>query len=691
MNKISKFIVGTVAALAFTLVLASSASAAYMQSGTLKQGSKGTQVLALQQTLNMTACKVAVSGAGSTGMETTTFGPATKAAVKCFQAANGLTADGVVGPMTGAKISAVTSTGVNVGLPAGCASTTGYSTVNGAPCSGTPGTTVFPAGCVSSVGFSSTTGAACSSTSGVSTSGPFSFNSVTPVSGYTNTQVGVGSQDKVIGDLRIVSGAGGSANLTGVNVTFFNKANGDFMFTKYASAVSVWLNGVKVGSLPASSFTQYNSQFSAFIPLSGGVLTPSTTNDLQLSVTALPVIDSANLGYNSGTNAGNAFAFDLNTVRYTDTTGAFTYSVPTGQGFLGTGTLTGTSVTGLNAYAVFANASSANNITLTVSKDSNDYNDHVVAGQTSSTTQNVTLATLDVAAQGSSVKINRLPVTLNVTNSGSGSTNAGALINTLRLYNGTTLIDSQSVLTGAAQTVTFQNLNMTIPAGTTQVLTIKGDLNSVDGTIVQGGATARVDVTSGNVGAIQAYDQNTNVLNNNTQNILIGSTTGSTVTFYVNGINVSSTATSGTATTSSAGGAQTHSVLGFTIPFSVTAFGQQAYVPSTATASATASAAHTIQFCIDTSAGACQAVGTGVITYSGNDNLTTNGNGNYVIPAGQTKNFTLQVTYTANGAASYRASLINVNWSLSDFTTGGNIYTAGLNSNTFRTNYVSAQ
>jgi peptidoglycan hydrolase-like protein with peptidoglycan-binding domain len=326
MNKFTKFVVGTVAALALTLVVSASASASsYMQNGTLKYGSNGSQVMSLQQTLNMTLCKVAVSGAGSAGMETIHFGPATKAAVKCFQAANGLTSDGIVGPMTGAKLSAVTTT-VNTGLPAGCASSTGYSTVSGAPCSGTPATTVFPAGCVSSVGYSSTTGVSCATgapSTGVVANGPFSFNSVSPLSGYANTQVGVGAQDKVIGDLRIVSGAGGSANLTGVNVNFFNKGNGDFMFTKYASSVSVWLNGVKVGTLAATSFTQYNSQFSAFIPTSGAVLNPSTTNDLSLSVTALPVIDSANLGYNTSSYAGNAFAFDLNTIRYTDTTGSF--------------------------------------------------------------------------------------------------------------------------------------------------------------------------------------------------------------------------------------------------------------------------------------------------------------------------------------------------------------------------------
>jgi hypothetical protein len=52
----------------------------------LMQGSTGAEVMALQKFLNsMTETQVAASGAGSAGMETMTFGPATKAAVMKFQ------------------------------------------------------------------------------------------------------------------------------------------------------------------------------------------------------------------------------------------------------------------------------------------------------------------------------------------------------------------------------------------------------------------------------------------------------------------------------------------------------------------------------------------------------------------------------------------------------------------------------
>ncbi len=78
----------------------------------LTVGSKGTDVMNLQKVLNQSAAtQVAATGAGSPGMETSTFGPMTKAAVMKFQTANGISpVAGYVGAITRAKLNAMCGT-----------------------------------------------------------------------------------------------------------------------------------------------------------------------------------------------------------------------------------------------------------------------------------------------------------------------------------------------------------------------------------------------------------------------------------------------------------------------------------------------------------------------------------------------------------------------------------------------------
>lgn len=68
---------------------------------TLKKGSKGDDVVALQHLLNVEGVKVTIDGE---------FGPRTETAVKVFQMAKGLEADGIVGPATWAELGVKSST-----------------------------------------------------------------------------------------------------------------------------------------------------------------------------------------------------------------------------------------------------------------------------------------------------------------------------------------------------------------------------------------------------------------------------------------------------------------------------------------------------------------------------------------------------------------------------------------------------
>lgn len=82
----------------------------------LTVGSRGDDVKCLQKYLNESGYKIAESGAGSPGNETTYFGPATKAALIKWQKANNVSpASGFFGPLSRAKYSELAKTGTTGG------------------------------------------------------------------------------------------------------------------------------------------------------------------------------------------------------------------------------------------------------------------------------------------------------------------------------------------------------------------------------------------------------------------------------------------------------------------------------------------------------------------------------------------------------------------------------------------------
>lgn len=157
MSNFSMKVATSVAILGGIVAAATSASAAlnlapqscsYMFNTNMKLNSRGTDVMNLQKVLNMyPQTMVAEVGAGSPGMETTKFGPATRAAVNKFQALHlaelGITSPtgnvfagtrGLLNEVCSGSVVTTTPPVTTTTLPIGCSSTTGFSSITGASC-----------------------------------------------------------------------------------------------------------------------------------------------------------------------------------------------------------------------------------------------------------------------------------------------------------------------------------------------------------------------------------------------------------------------------------------------------------------------------------------------------------------------------------------------------------------------------
>ncbi|MBL4644548.1 MAG: peptidoglycan-binding protein [Candidatus Pacebacteria bacterium] len=92
-------------------ITATTPTSFYNFTRSLDVGSKGDDVQELQKFLNANGFQVSASGAGSPGGETSFFGPATRAALAKYQAANGISpAVGYFGPLTRASFITGTTT-----------------------------------------------------------------------------------------------------------------------------------------------------------------------------------------------------------------------------------------------------------------------------------------------------------------------------------------------------------------------------------------------------------------------------------------------------------------------------------------------------------------------------------------------------------------------------------------------------
>jgi hypothetical protein len=549
----------------------------------LTVGSTGSDVQALQTFL---------IGQGDLVLATPTmyFGSLTQAALAKFQAAHNIApAVGYFGPITRAFVNSLatsssTTTTTTMTLPAGCTSTSGYSTTTGASCSA-PAT--LPAGCSTAVGFSPTTGASCSNGVTVATGAPLSIAldaqtpgavnvaqgavnepvlkldftaGATPVT-VTNlvlTRSGL-SQDSDLNNVYLYSGATKLASNLGFNNGAITFSNGAGLFTVPANSTMVVTVTVdvagssaqnsghifQIGLASASDVT--GGTFSGNFPLNSAQFTIAAVNNL--ATLTLSGFSSSTVTVNAGqlndlvgqftvqagnnpvkvtqlnfTNVGsvtpsylqniklmdgstqlgatisslgsnNIATFDLSGAPlmltsgqsavlslYADITGgvnrSFQFSVQQSSDIQAVDTTYGVGIgasvqSGLGNFPVDFSSATIQNGNVVTSKDANSPSTYAVAGNT-----NQVLGVFDVLASGDSIKFNELDFVL---------TKGANTVNNFRVVDDQGAQIGSTVNVSSSATIVTEgsgSLNYIIPANTTRVLTVYGDLPSTaSGTI----------------------------------------------------------------------------------------------------------------------------------------------------------------------------------------------------------------
>lgn len=525
---------------------------------TLRQGSKGAEVMCLQTSLG------GLTADGS-------FGPKTKAAVMAWQAANGLTADGVFGPKSRAVWSAKDGGSTGGSLPAGCLPGYMYHPVSGVPC--TPGTTPAQTGPVT-VMLSSHNPASSTLVAGQATAdlAHFDFNGSGTVTSVVLKRIGV-SADSTPSNVYLFSGATrltDAATVASNGLVTFSAGSGLFTVSgpkvvAVKADIAASTNGQTVGfqlvSYTVSGGTAQTANLSGNIHAiasaslagvaastvtpTGATLNPGTgvtlwqstltvsTRDVMMKRLSLrntgsaPAASFANFKlYVNGTQVGTAAGVDAN--------GYVTFDFSASPVTLVSGSrilrmdadiLSGASRTvqfslrtaadvdfvdssfGVNvtptstpwAPAAASTISGSSGGTLTIEKDVSSPSSNVVNNGT-----DVLLGIFKATAYGEAMKIENLRVAYSSTDANIGSLRNGRVLIGGVQYGSTTTLNEDSQATPYTQ----YTINYTVVPGTPVMIEVRADIYDNDGadSITAGtdSLTAVIAVGSSNVARVDS-------------------------------------------------------------------------------------------------------------------------------------------------------------------------------------------
>ena len=650
----SKYLLGVmiVAAVVVAFAMFATTALAYTQMGTLRVGSSGSQVVSLQAAL----------GVGADG----SFGPITKAAVMAFQSSHGLVADGVVGPLTGAALGGVASGG---SYPAGCSSSSGYSVTTGLPCSGGGS---LPAGCMPGYAFSSTTGMSC--TGGAAPAGPLAGGTgsitLTASGSYSSENVGEGDEDIKVMAVEVEADNGSDVQLLSTKVEFIQDTAGDpKQIWKYASEVSVWFDGEKVGSADTDGFSKSGNYYSATIPLDGVIVRAGKKMELAFSVSAQSSLESTDIDTDD-------WNIDLINLRFQDADG-----IVISESGDAAATAGGTYAKTFD-FDSFATATGAS-LTLTLEDDAiNDV--HLLdVDDVLDTSHAITSILMD--ASGSDIWVDEMVSTITT----NGETDESVIvISTWIEVAGVRISDKEDVIAGGA--VTYNDLDYTISAGDEEEWIFWVEMQDVNGDLDNGDDVQLTVDTSGTVAQDGSGDTLTaagtdpvggvHIMHDNGIR-LVGNSQVATA-FTIDGVN--------------------NDRVELELIFDVFNYGDVTlYIPDgdtltgTPSTSATTTAPSTTEevgYHIQTSGTVTppSAQVSAVLTET-DDDLTLETNA-YELKSGKTGTFNLKVTISADENPSidnvgFRALLAGLGWATSDVATAAVVYTANLGD--YKTNYAT--
>ncbi|MCF7834026.1 MAG: peptidoglycan-binding protein [Candidatus Pacebacteria bacterium] len=596
----SKFLLGTMLVVALLVVgaFASTANAqsACSLSSTLRVGSMGAEVSCLQT-------KLGINADGK-------FGPMTKAAVMSYQASKGLSADGVVGMMTRSSLAG--STVVVGNLPAGCTSTSPFSSTTGLSCAVAASSV---AGCMPGYAFSPLNGASCTggeTPANTTLTGGAGDASIVETSTDVETNVNEGASDVKVHGFKVTAD-GSDIAVTNLKVSLVadGASSSSYRLNHYADSVSVWMGSKKVGSADVSEFAKDGNTYSKTIALSDAVVKEGTSNKATFYVTV-----DANDNIDS-TDFNATWTMTASSIRFKD----------------GTGVILTDDYSKTSSFQ-YQSLSSSGDVKVVVSKGTGSpATQNVEVSDTSST--DVLMLEFKIKATGADVTFDTLNITTALTTAGADT--YSDIVGELQMKNGSNVLATLdgSDLDGT-ETFTLDD-TFTVSEGDTETFKVYAKINSQSN--FTSGAALTVSFAS-----FSPEGPNGDVLSDT------GSAIGSAQKF-VNGVpllamvsaslpSIPSTHTDGT-------GSGAEDLYTATLKFTITAPEDAAiYVPKDSFSYATAGTAG-VQYTVTGGATVISAI----VQYSGSDSLSNITESNsYRIDAGVSQQFTLSVVLKGNDA-----------------------------------------